>query len=271
MILNKRSVFSLTIANIKVLVNCSDYDLAVMMRNRYHEFQSNSESEVDLYAEVEWVGKRRQSSMLDNTKVTFQDGILFFMAPGYRGYIDEKRGEGKLQLSTALPAEDIDYYIRVVFALLARTKDGILLHAAGIIRNDNAYLFFGHSGSGKTTVCRVSSANHTILNDDLILLLPEGTSWRAFGTPFSNPTQMKPTPGSAPIASMYLLTQAKHVAIYDLTTSQAIAALLGNIPVITEDPVRSAQVLDTLIKIQQVIPVKNLYFLPDNSFWKVIS
>jgi hypothetical protein len=167
--------------------------------------------------------------------------------------------------------EDIDYYLRVAFALLAHAAGGVLMHTAGIVRGGSAYLFFGHSGSGKTTACKVSADKCKILNDDLILLLPQENMWHAYGTPFWNPTQIKPSNQSAPVAGMYQLIQSKEVFTKNMGQAQATAALIANVPVIPRDPIRSTRLLEILWQLQKNIPVSELHFLPDNSFWNVIS
>jgi hypothetical protein len=259
--------FSLSIANFRIQANCNHSQLAQKLRQRYHEFQTPQKP--NLRIDVQWMGTERSSSLLD-TKTAFRNGVLAFSALGYQGFIDEKKGQGKLQLSSAHPVEDIDYYLRVAFALLANAAGGILMHTAGILRDKRAYLFFGHSGSGKTTVCQVSAEVHTILNDDLILLLPRKNSWRAYGTPFWNPTQIKPSNQSAPVVGMYHLIQSKKVYAQKMGEAQATAALIANVPVIPQDPMRSKQLLETLSQLQKTIPIFELHFLPDDSFWNVI-
>lgn len=182
-----------------------------------------------------------------------------------------KPGGGNLRLSSAQPVEDIDYFLRVVLALLVHQSGGVLMHTAGIIRNGHVYLFFGHSGSGKTTVCKASADDYTILNDDLILLVPQGKNWLAHGTPFWNPTQIKPANRNAPVAKMmYLLIQDTRVYTQKLAPGKATAALISNVPVIPQDKDRSAQLLKVLSQLQSNSPVYELHFLPDNSFWDVI-
>ena len=259
--------FSLTVADFTIRVNCNHGKLAEIMSERYHDFPAKQAA--TFTTDIQWVGKERTSSLLD-TNTDFQEAVLHFSAPGYQGFINEKTGQGQLQLSSAQPVEDIDYYLRVAFALLAHSAGGILMHTAGIVRDGRAYLFFGHSGSGKTTACRVSADQHTILNDDLILLTPQNGEWIAHGTPFWNPTQIKPSNQNAPVAGMYLLIQAPHVAIHKLAPGQATAALISNVPVIPQDTFRSIKLLELLSTLQKNIPVYQLHFLPDNSFWDVI-
>ena len=268
---------SLEIANFTLRVQCNHSSLVETLRARYADFPPQGAAGFN--AQIKWVGKERGSSLLD-TNATFQDGILRFSAPGYNGFIDEKGGRGYLRLSSAQPVEDIDYFLRVALALLVHQAGGVLMHTAGIIRNGQAYLFFGHSGSGKSTICQVSSDHASdddafvddivILNDDLVLLVPQRENWLAHGTPFSNPTQIKPANQSAPIAGMYLLIQDRRVYTQGLTPGVATAALLSNVPIIPQDQVRSLQLLNLLTQIQINTPVYELHFLPDNSFWDVI-
>jgi hypothetical protein len=259
--------FSVSIANLTVQGNCSNKQLAQKLQERYQKFTAQQKPELQIT--IQWIGKERVSSMLD-TKMDFRDGVLSFSAVGYQGFINEKTGLGELNLSSAHPLEDIDYYLRVAFALLAHDAGGLLVHTAGIVYDGYTYLFFGHSGSGKTTVCKVSADTHMILNDDLVLLLPQGDVWYAYGTPFWNPTQIEPSNQSAPIASMYHLIQAEKVFTRKMSPAQATAAIIANIPVIPQDPLRSAHLLDILTRLQKAVSIFELYFLPDNSFWNVI-
>ena len=149
-----------------------------------------------------------------------------------------------------------------------------MLHAAAVKHDGRAYIFFGHSGSGKTTIARLSP-DDVVLNDDLILLMPDTSAgenkWRVFGTPFWNPTQVKPTPQNAPLASMFRLVQDKNVFLEEINPGEAVAELLSNTPVIPADPLRSPPLLTRLHKIIKAATVSKLHFLPDDSFWRVVK
>jgi len=263
-----RDQISLAIANFSIRLNCHHPQLSEVLRRRYQDFPPLQNTKFD--ADVHWVGKQRQNALLD-VSPEFRDGILYFSASGYEGFIDEQNGRGELTISSTQPVEEIDYYLRTVLALMAHAANGVLLHTAGIIRNSRAYLFFGHSGIGKTTVCQVSQADHIILNDDLILLLPLNHRWQAYGTPFWNPTQVQPSAQNAPVAGLFWLIQAPQVFTRPLGAAPALAALIANVPVIPQDPERSIALLEILAQIQRSIPISELHFLPDNSFWNVIA
>jgi hypothetical protein len=259
--------FSLEIAGLGFLGVCDSAKIADALTTRYRDFPSGGD--YNLEVEIQITGQERESAILD-TGMVFEDGILNFSAPGFQGFIRENEGVGKLSLSSRQPLEDIEYFIRVAYALLAFQAGGILLHTAGIQRKGLAYLFFGHSGSGKTTVSRLSEKD-TVLNDDLVILMPDKGDWQVYGTPFWNPSQVKPAPQHAPLAGLYRLAQDKRVYLEDISQSETLAELIANVPVIPADPTRTPKLISRLQQITQAIQVKRLHFLPDPSFWDLIT
>src|SRR5260370_33734199 len=63
-------------------------------------------------------------------------------------------------------AYSLDAALRILHTLLLAEKGGFLLHAASGIRDGRAFLFFGPSGAGKTTVARAAPSDTTLLTDE---------------------------------------------------------------------------------------------------------
>jgi len=260
--------FALSIADITVAVFCNEPALATKLRHRYRAFPAQGSPQ--LTVQVHLTGGLRPSALLD-TGIRFRNGVLHFTAPGYEGFIDEKAGKGELHLSSAHPIEEVDYFLRTAYALLALHVGGLLLHAAGIVHRKRAYLFFGPSGCGKTTVAQLS-CDDLVLNDDLVLLLPEEGRWMAYATPFWNPSQVRPAGVmAAPVAGMFHLVQDVEVYLQEMGKAQALAELMANIPIVTGDPSRAHRLLDVCRRLLDVIPVSRLHFLPDASFWRLVN
>ncbi len=95
------------------------------------------------------------------------DGRLLYTSYYEQGWIDLAKGRGRLVLR---PQAQPENFLRVAFARLALAHDGLLLHAGGLIRNGCGYVFFGHSGAGKSTVAALAPQGSTLLSDDLVLL-----------------------------------------------------------------------------------------------------
>ena len=203
---NKNSVL-ISIAGLDICLQCDYPALVHELQYRYQDFWNESGDNL-LSLEVHINGEERISPLL-TTGIVLTDNGAVFSAPGYKGFINVDNRNGELNLSSKYPAEDTDYFIRVAFSLLAFQAGGIMLHAAGIARDGIGYVFIGHSGTGKTTISRLSR-NCTVLNDDLIIILPCGDDWRMFGTPFWNFSQVKPSNSNVLLSALFCLEQSDH-------------------------------------------------------------
>ena len=265
--------FTFGVAGINTLVKSNHRKLILALKKRYEAYAC--QGDVLLQVTIDYVGQQRTSSLLD-TGTRFKDGICHFIAEGYQGFIDMRREKGELILSSKHPLEDVDYYLRVAYAIMAFEAGGIMFHAAGIVKDDYAHLFFGHSGAGKTTVARVSK-DSIVLNDDLLILIPETIKdsrtsyWLAYATPFWNPTQVAPSNQHAQVTGLYRLVQDQEVFLEPMGSSQALAEVVSNVPVIPDDPSRVGLLLQRGSTLVEDVPVKSLHFLPDDSFWEVID
>lgn len=254
----------LDVAGIRVGVHCGTESLIDRLASRFRGFIGETGDctlDVQIHLDLESAPHTHISP-----EFSFEDGRVFFDLPGYVGFIDPERA-AVLRIASQTPANGVEYFLRVVYALLAFRADGLMVHGAGIVRAGRAYLFFGHSGSGKTTVAR-NSPEGLVLNDDLVILMPEENAWRAYGTPFSNPTQNAPSAESAPLAALLRLVQHPRVYAAPLTGAQAVAELLASVPILNGLP---GPPLDRCQDILRQVPAYHLYLLPDDSFWPVVE
>jgi hypothetical protein len=259
--------FTLAIADLPLTIS-ADAALIAALVNRYAAFlQPNRPSPFN--AQIERVGHTPRAS--DDRPLIFRANGAYFTAPDYSGDIDLAQQRGLLTLNSAMPVEDADYFIRTIYALRLFEAGGLLFHAAGLVRHERGYLFFGHSGSGTTTVSRLSP-EALVLNDDLVALTPHDGQWRMHATPFSNPTQHAPTgPRVALVSGAYRLIQDRRVYVEDLPPALAVAEIVASSPIVCANPARTLDLLTRARQLHAAVPVRHLHFLPDNSFWNVVE
>lgn len=247
-------------------LTCPNPELTLRIEKRYLDFVLEKDPIFDI--RVEQSSERMQTSLLEDLPVYNHETALFEWGAG-RGWIDLQGGASEICLPVEKFEENVEYVLRVITALAVFSAGGLLFHAAGIARRQGGYLFFGHSGSGKTTVARNSPPND-VLNDDLVLLDRIDERWHVFSTPFWNPSQSKPVNRSAPLMALYRLVQDRTVYLESIRSSTALAELVSNVPVIPSCPVFADQLLNRCQSLLSDIPISRLHFLPDGSFWEVL-
>jgi hypothetical protein len=183
----------------------------------------------------------------------------------------------------------MENYLRWTVANVELERGGFVLHCSGLVRNGRAYIFFGHSGAGKSTVASLSP-EASVLSDDLVLLqrsqgneelsrpglqgqgrasLPHG--WSAATTPFAGEfDQAQKTVGNFPVAGVFLLKKSSEVKLAPMSASIATAALFSCCPFVAE-PARSTLLLPRVENLASSVLCYELHFRKDSSFWDAIS
>ena len=262
-----KKILTLNIAGLHIELTCKNILLFNALCQRYHLFLLQGEPQFQI--EITW---EKNTSLVGFSipDISFQNNQVNLSGREFSGYCDVKERHASLVIGVTTPVAAVDYFLRVVFAFLIFQAEGMMVHGAGILHNGSGYLFFGRSGSGKTTVSH-SSVNDEVLNDDLVAVVPQGNTWKMYSTPFWNPTQVKPKPLAAPLTAMYRLVQDNKAYLESFKTGQALAEFMANIPIISSSPAQSECLMERCITLLRQVPAYRLHFLPDASFWGVIA
>lgn len=264
------SPLALNLGGLVMWVRTDNPHLRDRLVERYKVFLTSPSASPHLEAEL--VAKElAEDGPAQEPVPAFEAGRLLLHGSGVEGWVDAKRGCGRLLLNTSHVLEQTEYFLRAACALIVFEAGGLLLHAAGVVRNGRAFLFIGPSGSGKTTVAGFAGQNDRLLNDDLVLLRPHAGRWVAWATPFSRPPSASLQPLSAPVAAIFRLVQSRDVFAQPLDPARAVAELVAGAPVICADPLRSSALLDRCTLIARQVPCYALHFRREPSFWDVVE
>lgn len=164
-------------------------------------------------------------------------------------------------------------YLRVLAAYRLVEMGGALLHSAAVVSGDSAWVFFGASGAGKTTVARLSEATgRAVLSDDLNALWKRGGRTRVAQVPFAGDFgRAAPRRRSRPLARLLRLRQGEDHGLRPLTPSEALAALVACSPFVNGDPHRSGALLTALQALAEEVPADELTFRRDDGFWALVE
>jgi hypothetical protein len=187
---------------------------------------------------------------------------IFGEGPYKSAVLDRDLGKGELVMHVDEPLEPLEFPLDEVLVneILAR-NGGVELHCCGLIDGGRGLLFVGQSGAGKTTTARLWKET-PILSDDRIIVREEEGALRMYGTPWHGEAALS-SPGSAPLAAVYLLVQAQENAIVPLSAAEAAARLLACSFPPFHDAEALAQTIDFLARIAAGVPVSELRFVPD--------
>ena len=168
-----------------------------------------------------------------------------------------------------LPLGDITRFLasRVIIE-----KDGLLLHACGIKRGKDTFLFCGPSGAGKTTVAKLAIKPWEVLSDETVAVRKLSDNFQAFSTPFFGDFGKVTKNTGAPLKAIFFLNNARSFGLRQLDLISAVKKLAQGIFLIgnnwqnsMEDALRIAESL------ARKVPAYELDFLPEVSLWKYLE
>ena len=141
---------------------------------------------------------------------------------------------------------------------------GLLLHACAVLDEGRGYCFAGSSGQGKSTMASLWDGEATILNDDRIILRPQGDGFWMYGTPWHG-TYPATSPEGCPLNELFLLTHGPENEIRRLLPAEAASRLLiASFPPLWDHD-GMAWTLELLDRLTASVPIYELTFRPDEA------
>jgi hypothetical protein len=158
-------------------------------------------------------------------------------------------------------------FLLSAFSLFLSELDSFIVHAAGIIYKDLAYIFIGSSGSGKTTVASIlEKRGLNIISDERIIIRKKGSCFMVYAIPwFNNRNQ------SAPLKNIFLLKKSNRVAFIPLKSPYAVSQIFPNVYFNLPDQDAIEKLLDTFNSLLSKCSLYEMEFLPDSSFWQGVK
>lgn len=154
----------------------------------------------------------------NHTMGTIYNNVL---TPGVKG----------LNSLTTFPSDQI------LLARVLADRQACILHAAGLILNENGILFVGHSDAGKSTIMKMFYGKGEILGDDRIIVRRWSKGCRVYGT-WSHGELQEVSPNSAPLRAIFYLEQAVFNEIIPINNKQEkLGKFLSHVikPFVTSD------------------------------------
>ncbi len=261
-------------------LECSSAEYAASLREYFATGATDDAPDIRLQLEV--FGDDQPVVVPDSLVATKRLAGDEFTAAGglVAGRYDPTSRRGELRVHWVLTKAQMTrvfeqlLYQAFYSARTARRYEAVLMHASGVIRGGDGFLFVGASGAGKSTVADLSQ-DFTVLNDEICLVEFAAGRVTLHSTPFNGLYRRKHA-ASAPLRAVMLLAHGLEHHLEPVGPAAAVAALTGQVvaPLGLEDalsPRISVRMLDLAGRLAASAPVRRLAFTPDPGFWRVID
>lgn len=158
-------------------------------------------------------------------------------------------------------------FCRVLVAYRLHEIGGAVIHGSAVVDGDQAFLFAGRSGAGKSTVSRMAlESGRTVLSDDLNALLPGPV---LAGLPFTGDLD-RGERGQYPLRALFRLEKDTDDRLLPLSRAEAVACLLACSPFLNADRHRHGALLSNLLALIEGAPAKALRFSLTGRMWSIL-
>lgn len=162
--------------------------------------------------------------------------------------------------------------LRLLCAMFLLDRGGFLLHASAALERDEAWVFCGPSGAGKTTVARLAGAR-PVLSDETVAVMGDGDRYAAASTPFfgEGGPVMATLNRRAPIRAVFFLKKGADFAHRRLGLREVVQRAFPQVFVPKRDPEIAADVLSHLVAFAQRVPCFELTFARRTQLWEYVD
>jgi len=188
--------------------------------------------------------------------------------------------EGNIYLSaepTSNPYRPLFHLLWIFFAQVLGEFGACFVHAAGLGKDDNGYLFMGPPGGGKSTISSLCSGCK-ILSDDSPILKASNGSVRIFPSPIHQlPAEQAPgnviAPFGIPLRGIYFIIRDNVACLRSISRSEALGAILshGIHYFSCLSPSARAKLFDIFLKLCHTISTSYLHFQLNTRIFSLIT
>ncbi|MFC1886902.1 hypothetical protein ACFLZM_07585 [Thermodesulfobacteriota bacterium] len=156
-------------------------------------------------------------------------------------------------------------FYRMALNFFLIENNGFLLHSAGVVCGDDAYIFSGPGGIGKSTIAALSN-EFKVLADDFVCIRKIEDSFYAYSTPWYGGKGQE----GYEIKRLFFLFRDEKTQIIDLKPAQTVNALMTNMYYNTIDEKILGKLMSVLCLFVESVPGYWLSFSLKDDLWAQI-
>lgn len=274
--------FTLDLSGLSIRLRGLDEELAGAVAGRFGAFSGASREDAgaltaDVHADsaAEYVTpERSRPEGYYRLRIVHEEGLVRLVTYSMAAWIDVQALRAGIAFGSASydPRERaLENFCRVATAWLAVSRGGFFIHGASIVRGGRAYVFFGKSAAGKSTLASMSREGR-VISDDLTLVLPGASGLEVAGSPFRGTYQAgEPVVGRFPLAALFRIHQDTRTFVDRPKRVVAMAEAIANLPFVNEAFHLRPDLLDKAEKALSSVPLLALHFEKNPGYWTAVD
>lgn len=256
-----------TIGEQAIRLNCHSETLASWIRRNLPEAEADTrKAPLDLTIEIQ-----------DGYGIPFADyhvtitkdaDTIHFRRADYRIETDAEYRHAIISVHNELALKHA--LMNLYSSYVVRHRWGLLVHSSCVIDNGNARLFAGHSGAGKSTAAKLSHPRELLSDEATILKIAAGNV-TVYNSPFRSELDSSGSIEASPLAGIYVLNQAIQNRVIPFSKTNGFLQLMDKVFYWSHSREETGNVLQMMQLVVNAVPVYELYFQKNNTFWELIS
>lgn len=203
-----------------------------------------------------------------DVKITKELNKLYFRREDYLIETDEEYKNATIYVYDELALKHA--LMNLYSSYIVYHNWGLLIHSSCVVENEKAHIFAGQSGAGKSTAAKLSYPR-LLLSDEATLIKITTEEVTIFDSPFRSEIKSSGFEKSRSLVSVQLLHQSLENNRIQLNKSAAFLHLMDKVFYWAHDPSETKNIVKLLESLIHKVPVYNLYFQKNNTFWELIS
>jgi hypothetical protein len=245
---------------------CESKNLTTTLKRNFHSYILAENTQPDIVINIE-----------DGFGVSFQDYNVDIMKDNnqilYRraDYVIKVDSDFKTAFVSVHDELALKHALMNLFSsFIVYHNWGLVIHSSCVIENGKAHIFAGQSGAGKSTAAKLSYPRN-LLSDEATLVKITKADVQIYNSPFRSEIEADSFSGNLSLASVQILFQAIQNKRERVAKSDALFQLMDKVFFWPQSQEETSRIMKLLTLLVRQVPVYELHFQKNNSFWELIS
>lgn len=249
-----------------IYIMCESKNLRTMLEKNFHSYIPTENKQPDLVINIE-----------DGFGVSFQDyyvaikkdnNQIIYRRADYHIKVDSDFKNAFVSVHNELALKH--GLMNLFSSFIVFHNWGLLIHSSCVIDNGKAHIFSGQSGAGKSTAAKLSYPRN-LLSDEATLVKITEEDVQIYNSPFRSEIEADSFSGNLSLASVQILFQALQNKREKVAKSDALFQLMDKVFFWPQSQEETSRIMKLMTLLVKQVPVYELHFQKNNSFWELIS